>query len=162
MARKKGDWMAVHFMAKSFDGSGVVRIQTTESAAERMKLARMPYPKDRGQVIDGTRVVNVRRHSQNAGSTAYRVMWPEHSNGPESKLVTSRFSLSSAHNMETVHVLAEFLRAQEVPFVGIANKDGSLLRDVRLLGSDLAYLTRDIPHSPACHLDFPLADSPEL
>lgn len=162
MGRAKGDYESVHWMCKKFDGTGSVRLQTTQSNAERLKLKNLPYPPDRGHLVDGVRVVNARRHKQNAGSTTYRVMWPEHANGPESKLVTSSFSLSSAHTNETLYVLAEFLRDQGVEFVGLTNKDGTLLRGAGFRGGKLAYLSIDIPHSPACHVDFFAADTPEL
>ena len=162
MARKKGDTEFVTRMAKKFDGTGVVRVQTSRNAAQRMKLASMPVPQEWGQIINYGRVINMRRHGLQAGSTAYRIQWPEYSNGPGSKLVTSRFSLSSDHINETLFVLAEFLRDQGVEFVGITNKHGSLLRDAGLSGTQLAYLTRDIPHSPACHTDFFVTHPPEV
>ena len=84
----------------------------------------------------------------------YRVVWPEPSNGPGSKNRTSSFSLSAGHINETLYVLAEFLRDQGVEFGSLANKHGNSFSDVRLSGSGLAYLSRDIPHSPACHVNF--------
>jgi len=162
MARKAGDRVFSCRMAKRFDGSGVVRIQTTQSTAEKMKLDAMPVPADWGEWVDGRRVVRIVPHRLNAGSTAYRIQWPQYSNGPGSKLVTSRFSLSTQHVTETLYVLAEFLRDQGVDFVGITNQHGNPLGDVRLTGTELAYLTGDIPHSPACHTDFFVTHPPEI
>ena len=97
-----------------------------------------------------------------ADSERYRVIWPEPSNGPGSKNRSSSFSLSSGHINETLFVLAEFLRDQGVEFVKLANVHGNGFDDLRLSGSQLAYLTRDIPHSPACHVNFFSAEAPEL
>ena len=148
-------------MAKRFDGSGSVLIQCSEGAFASLKLSEMPVPRDWGTVVDGVRYVTLDARSLGADSERYRVVWPEASNGPGSKNRSSSFTLSGSHVNETLYVLAEFLRDQGVEFVALANKHGNTFKDVRLSGSQLAYLTRDIPHSPACHRDFVIDDSPE-
>ena len=149
-------------MAKRFDGSGVVGIQCSEGVFARLKLDQMPVPRDWGQMINDRRVVYMNTRAKGVDSDRFRVMWPEESNGPGSKNATSSFILTGSYVNETLYVLAEFLRDQEVDFVRITNKHGNGFSDVRLSGSDLAYLSRDIPHSPACHVDFFRADAPEL
>ena len=149
-------------MAKRFDGSGVVGIQCSEGAFSRLKLDQMPTPRDWGVVIDGVRVVYLDSRSKGVDSERYRVIWPELSNGPGSKLRSTSFTLTGSHVNETLFVFAEFLRDQGVDFVQLANKHGNGFSDVRLGGTSLAYLSRDIPHSPACHVDFGLTDTPEL
>ena len=148
-------------MARRFDGSGVVGIQCSEGAFTRLKLANMPTPRDWGQIVDGRRVVYMNTRAQGVDSERYRVIWPEESNGPGSKLATTSFTLTGFHVNETLYVFAEFLRDQGVEFVKLANKHGNGFLDVRLSGTQLAYLTGDIPHSPACHVDFFLTDAPE-
>ena len=149
-------------MAKRFDGSGVVGIQCSEGVFSRLKLDRMPTPRDWGTVVDGVRYVTLDTRSQGVDSERYRVIWPELSNGPGSKNKTSSFTLTGSHVNETLFVLAEFLRDQGVEFVALANKHGNAFSDVGLSGSGLAYLTRDVPHSPACHVDFFRTHTPEV
>ena len=162
MSRKPNERLKVAHMARRFDGSGVVKVQCSEGAFARLKLSEMPIPRDWGTVVDGRRYVPLDTRSMGADSERYRVIWPEFSNGPGSKLRSSSFSISGSHRNETLFVLAEFLRDQGVDFVKLANKHGNGFSDVRLSGSDLAYLTRTIPHSPACHVDFFQADAPEV
>ena len=149
-------------MARRFDGSGHVRVQCSEGAYSRLKLDQMPVPRDWGDVIEGKRFVQWRRGRPGADSMRYRVIWPELSNGPGSKHRTSSFTISGSHVVETLYVLAEFLRDQGVEFVSLANRHGNAFSDVRLGGSRLAYLTGDIPHSPASHVNFLLTDTPEV
>ena len=149
-------------IAKRFDGTGVVRLQCSEGAFNRMKLANLPHPPEWGENIGGTWFVPLETRAMGADSVRYRIVWPDPVIAPRGKLRMSSFSLSGAHVMETLYVLAEFLRDQGVNFVGIANKHGTRFKDVRLGGSNLAYLTRDIPHSPACHVDFGLHQLPEV
>ena len=149
-------------MAKRFDGSGVVGIQCSEGVFSRLKLDRMPTPRDWGTVVNGVHYAYLDTRSHGVDSERYRVIWPELSNGPGSKNKTSSFTLTGSHVNETLFVLAEFLRDQGVEFVALANKHGNALRDIRLHGTNLAYLTRDIPHSPACHVDFAQTHPPEV
>lgn len=162
MARKRGERLKTTRMAKRFDGSGVVGIQCSEGAFSRLKLDQMPTPRDWGTVVDGIRVVYLDPRSKGVDSERYRVIWPELSNGPGSKNKTTSFTLTGSHVNETLYVLAEFLRDQGVDFIQLANKHGSGFSDARLGGTDLAYLSRDIPHSPASHVDFFQTDSPEV
>ena len=148
-------------MARRFDGSGVVGIQCSEGAFTRLKLDQMPVPRDWGQIVNGRRVVHLNTRGKGVDSERYRVIWPEKSNGPRSKNCTTSFTLTGSHVNETLYVFAEFLRDQGVEFVMLANKHGNGFSDVRLSGTDLAYLTGDIPHSPACHVDFFKTDTPE-
>ena len=150
------------WMAKKFDGTGVVKLQCSEGVYSSLKLAQLLWPAELGEVVDGYRVMP--RPAQGIGTDGvrYRVIWPEASNGPGSKNRSSSFTLSRAHINETLFVLAEFLRDQGVNFAGIANKHGNMFRDAGLHGGSLAYLTRDFPHSPACHADFVLTHTPEL
>ena len=162
MARRKGDWLTGCRMAKRFDGSGVVKLQCSESVFAALKLSEMPRPTD-WETLHGDSYRGIMDTRQmGADSERYRVIWPQRTNGPGSKLRTSSFTLSGAHTNETLFVLAEFLRDQGVEFVGLANKHGNRLRDIRLSGSKLAYLASDMPHSPARRIDFVAADSPEL
>lgn len=162
MARVRGDRLEIRRMAKKFDGSGVVLIQCSEGVFQRLKLDAMPVPRDYGTWVNGRHYAYIDTRSMGADSQRYRVIWPEDSNGPGSKPKTSSFTLSGTHINETLYVLAEFLRDQGVDFVSLANKHGNGFKDVRLSGSELAYLTGDIPHSPACHVDFVVDDSPEV
>ena len=162
MSRRPGERLKITRMAKRFDGSGVVGIQCSEGAFSRLKLDQMPTPRDWGVVIDGRRFVYLDSRSKGVDSERYRVIWPELSNGPGSKLRSTSFTLTGSHVNETLFVFAEFLRDQGVNFVRLANKHGNGFLDVRLSGSGLAYLTGDIPHSPACHVDFGLTDAPEV
>ena len=72
-------------------------------------------------------------------SVRYRVIWPELSNGPGSALKTGSFTLGPTHVNETLFVLAEFLRAQGVEFVKLANKNGNGFKAAGLSGTQLAY-----------------------
>ena len=162
MGRRKGERLRGTRMAKRFDGSGVVNIQCSEGAYAAFKLSEMPVPRDWGTLYGDTYRGIMDTRAMGADSQRYRVIWPEHSNGPGSKLRSSSFTLSGAHVNETLYVFAEFLRDQGVDFVGLANRHGNQLRDVRLSGSKLAYLSGDIPHSPACHVDFFETDTPEV
>ena len=129
-------------MPKRLDGSGVVYIQCSEGAFSRLKLDQMPEPRDWGYEVNGVRVRTMEHRKMGADSERYRVIWPELSNGPGSKNRSSSFSLSSAHVNETLYVLAQFLRDQGVSFVRLSNKHGNGFLDIRLSGSDLAYLSR--------------------
>ena len=149
-------------MASRFDGTGVVKLQCSEGVYSSLKLAKLPTPAELGEAR-GEYVI-MQRPKQGIGTDGvrYRVIWPELSNGPGSKPRSSSFCLSRAHVNETLFVLAEFLRDQGVEFVALANKHGNAFSDVGLSGSGLAYLTRDVPHSPACHVDFFSTDTPEV
>ena len=149
-------------MAKRFDGSGVVKIQCSEGVFSRLKLDKLPVPRDWGTVVNGQRIVYMDTRGVGADSERYRVMWPELAAGPDSKNKTSSFTITGAHVNETLYVFTEFLRDQGVEFVKLTNKHGNGFSDIRLSGSDLAYLSRTIPHSPACHVDFVEADTPEV
>ena len=162
MARKRDEELKVARMCKRFDGTGVVKIQASEGAFARMKLENMPHPAEDGEVINGRRYVRMDTRSMGADSERYRVIWNELSNGEGSKLKSSSFTLSGGHCNETLFVLAEFLRDQGVEFNRLANKHGNGFRNSLLSGTQLAYLTRDIPHSPACHVDFVPTETPEV
>ena len=149
-------------MAKKFDGTGVVKLQCSEGVYTSLKLSELPRPAELGEVVNGRRIMYMPKGGIGTDGVRYRVIWPELSNGPGSKPRTSSFTLSRAHINETLYVLAEFLRDQNVEFISLANKHGNSFRDVRLGNSGLAYLSGDIPHSPACHVDFVRADTPEL
>lgn len=150
------------WMAKHFDGTGVVKLQCSEGVYSSLKLAQLPFPDELGEVVDGYRLMTRPAHGIGTDGVRYRVIWPELSNGPGSKNRSSSFTLSRAHINETLFVFAEFLRDQGVDFVSIANKHGNSFSDVGLSGSSLAYLARNVPHSPACHVDFFRTDTPEL
>lgn len=149
-------------MAKKFDGTGVVKLQCSEGVYTSLKLAKLPHPAELGTPYDGGWIMTRPKQGIGTDGVRYRVIWPELSNGPGSKPRSSSFCLSRAHINETLYVLAEFLRDQGVKFVAIANKHGNAFSDAGLGGTGLAYLTRDIPHSPACHVDFFRTDAPEL
>ena len=149
-------------MAKKFDGTGVVKVQCSEGVYTSLKLSKLPHPAELGTPVEGGWIMTRPSPGIGTDGVRYRVVWPELSNGPGSKPKTSSFCLSRAHINETLYVLAEFLRDQSVEFVAIANKHGNAFSDLGLSGSSLAYLTRHVPHSPACHVDFRLADTPEL
>ena len=161
MGRIAGDWLQSTVMPQRFDGTGVVRVQCSEGAFTAFKLSLMPLPNDYGEVIDGRRYVQHAPISMGADSERYRVIWPEPSNGPGSKLRSSSFTLAGKHCNETLYVFAEHLRAQGVDFVGLANKHGNRFRDSRLSGSKLAYLSRDRFHSILANSDLFLKPTPE-
>ena len=121
-------------MAKRFDGSGVVDIQASEGAFSRLKLDLMPEPQDRFHIVNGERIRYPNFRSMGADSDRFRVIWPERSNGPGSKLASSSFTLSAAYVNETLYVLAQFLRDQGVNFIQLANKHGNGFSDIRLWG----------------------------
>ncbi len=162
MSRKRGEPLLGTRMAKRFDGSGVVLIQASEGAFSRMKLENLPPPRDRGYWVDGVQHTVMDFRSMGADSERYRVMWMEKAGPFSKKRATSSFTLSGAHVNETLYVLAEFLRDQGVEFCKLTNKHGAGLKDSRLSGGNLAYLSRNVPHSPACHVDFIGTDTPEL
>ena len=154
MGRIAGDRLEATWMAKKFDGTGVVKLQCSEGVFASLKLANLPHPVELGTQVDGRWQFTRPKQGIGTDGVRYRVIWPELANGPGSKPRSSSFCLSRAHNNETLYVLAEFLRDQGVEFVALANKHGNAFSDVRLGGTGLAYLSRDIPHSPACHVDF--------
>ena len=149
-------------MAKKFDGTGVVKLQCSDGVYTALKLAQLPSPAELGEVVNGRRIMVRPKGGIGTDGVRYRVVWPELSNGPGSKNKTTSFTLTGSHVNETLYVLAEFLRDQGVDFIQLANKHGSGFSDARLGGTDLAYLSRDIPHSPASHVDFFQTDSPEV
>ena len=160
--RKPGEQLRVTRMAQRFDNTGVVKVQASEGVFSAMSLENMPFPPDAGTQVDGRWYFYLDSRSMGADSKRYRVCWPEPASPASKKLRTSAFSLTGAHTNETLYVLAEFLRDQGVDYVGLANEHGTMFKDSRLHGSKLAYLTRDIPHSPACHVDFIETDTPEV
>ena len=128
-------------MAKRLDGSGVVIIQCSESVFATLKLAEVPSPADWETLHGNTYRGIMDTRQMGADSERYRVIWPERSNGPGSKLRTSSFTLSAARCKETLYVLAEHLRTHGVEFLGFANKNGGRFLDIRLSGTRLAYLS---------------------
>ena len=154
MARRPGERLKIARMCKKFDGTGVVKIQCSEGVYTSLKLSQMPFPAEAGEVIDGVTYMRLDSREMGVDGQRYRVIWPEPTPGPGRKYRTSSFSLSAGHINETLFVLAEFLRDQGVEFVALANKHGNSFGDARLHGGSLAYLAGDIPHSPACHVDF--------
>ena len=42
-------------MASRFDGTGVVKLQTSEGAYTSLKLAQLPWPEEMGEVVNGRR-----------------------------------------------------------------------------------------------------------
>ena len=160
--RKPGERLRRTRMAKRFDNTGVVAIQASDGLFRAMKLENMPTPPDYGQVVDGWHRYYVDTRSMGADSERYRVFWSTRPS-PESKTFSSSsFTIGGGHVVETLYVLAEFLRDQGVEFLALGNRHGAMFKDVRLSGSNFAYLTRNIPHSPACHVDFIEADTPEV
>ena len=161
MGRIAGDWLTSTVMPKRFDGNGVVRVQCSEGAFAAFKLSEMPIPNDYGYVENGRRYVPMETRSMGADSERYRVIWPELSNGPGSKLKSSSFTLAGNHCNETLFVFAEHLRVQGVSFVGLANKHGNRFRDSRLNGTQLAYLSTDRFHSILRDSDLFVKPAPE-
>ena len=161
MARRPKERLKTTWMAKRFDGSGVVKLQCSEGVYTSLKLENLPVPAELGEVTDSGMMMVRPISGIGTDGVRYRVIWPEPTPGAGRKYRTSSFCLCRAHVNETLYVFAEFLRDQGVEFVKLANKHGNGFSDVRLSGPQLAYLTRTIPHSPACHVDFFLADPPE-
>lgn len=161
MARKRDERLRVRAMPKKFDGSGVVKLQCSEGVYYALKLHLMPRPRDYGEMINGAHVVMADTRSMGADAKRYRVIWPDRSNGPGSKLRTSSFSLGPGHSNQTLFVLAEFLRTQGVDFVGLANAHGSRFKAAGLSGSDLAYLRGTRLHSVLASCDLFVKPSPE-
>ena len=148
-------------MPKGFDGRGVVRVQCSEGAFAALKLDQMPVPSDYGEVVGGYRMVRMDPRALGVDSERYRVIWPEHSNGPGSKFRTSSFVLAGKHSNETLFVLAEFLRTKGVDFFALANKHGSAFKSAALHGGKLAYLSADGMHSMLAGRDLFLEPAPE-
>ena len=161
MARKPGEELRLTVMPKSFDGTGVVRVQCSEGAFSALKLDQMPSPSDYGQVINGMRFVPLDTRAMGADSVRYRVIWPEPASKNSKKLRTSSFLLSGKHSNETLFVFAEHLRRQGVEFVGLANAHGSAFRSSGLHGSGLAYLSGTKLHSILTRSKLFLKPTPE-
>lgn len=161
MARKKDDRLRVRAMPAKLDGSGVVKLQCSEGVYYALNLQFMPRPRDYGEMINGAHVVVADTRSMGADAERYRVIWPEYSNGPGSKLRSSSFTLGARHTNETLYVLAEFLRTQGVDFVGLANRHGSRFKPAGLSGSKLAYLPGTRLHSVLASCDLFVKPSPE-
>ena len=148
-------------MPQSFDGSGVVKVQCSEGAYAALKLSEMPMPRDWGEQVGNYRYVVADTRGMGADSQRYRVIWPQHSNGPGSKLRSSSFSLGASHTNETLFVLAEFLRVQGVEFVALANRHGNAFKAAGLSGSGLAYLSGTRLHSVLASCDLFVKPTPE-
>ena len=148
-------------MPKRFDGSGVVKVQCSEGAFAALKLSEMPIPRDWGYVSGGSHYVPMDTREMGADSERYRVIWPEHSNGPGSKLRSSSFSLGASHTNETLFVLAEFLRTQGVDFVALANRHGNAFKSAGMSGSGLAYMRGTRLHSVLASCDLFVKPTPE-
>ena len=161
MARKKDERLRVRAMPKRFDGSGVVMLQCSEGVYYALNLQFMPRPRDYGEMINGAHVVTLDTRSMGADAQRYRVIWPDRSNGPGSKLRSSSFTLGPGHSNQTLFVLAEFLRTQGVDFVGLANRHGTRYRSAGLSGTNLAYLRGTPLHSVLASCDLFLKPSPE-
>ena len=134
MSRQAGQELRQTVMPKKFDGTGVVRFQASEGVFNRMKMSEMPAPTNWGTIVDGRRYVTPTPRTMPADSVRYRVIWPERVGGPDSVFSTGSFSLGGNHSNQTLFVLAQFLRDQGVEFIGLANKNGSRFKDVRLNG----------------------------
>ena len=148
-------------MVRKFDGSGVVEIQCSEGVYAALKLPYMPRPRDYGQMIGGAHYIVADTRSMGADAQRYRVIWPEYSNGPGSKLRSSSFTLGASHTNETLFVLAEFLRTQGVDFVALANRHGSRFKASGLSGSRLAYASGTRLHSVLASCDLFVKPTPE-
>ena len=140
MGRKLGERLKVARMCKKFDGTGVVKIQCSEGAYAALKLSEMPYPSDWGKVVNGKRIVPANSWKMGVDSKRYRVLWPDLTQGARPKHRSSSFALNTRHTIETLYVLADFLRRQGVDFIGLANEHGSGFRPVELGPSSLAYM----------------------
>ena len=161
MGRIPDERLKVTRMPKRFDGSGVVSLQCSEGAFAALKLSEMPVPRDWGEIRDGVHYVVMDTREMGADSQRYRVIWPEHSNGPGSKLRSSSFSLGASHTNETLFVLAEFLRTQGVDFVALANRHGNAFKAAGLSGSSFAYLSGTRLHSVLASCDLFVKPTPE-
>lgn len=127
-------------MPKTFEGDGVVYIQTSEGAFNDMKLENLPVPNNYGTVVGGYRLIQGFPVALGTSSKRYRILWPERVSPTSRKFRSSMFALSSSHSNQTLYVLAEFLRKQGVDFVCLADRNGCGFKPVRLSGSNLAYL----------------------
>ena len=161
MARKPNDRLRVRAMPAKFDGSGVVKLQCSEGVYYALKLHLMPRPRDYGEMIGGAHVIAADTRSMGADAKRYRVIWPDLSNGPGSKLRTSSFTLGPTHSNETLFVLAEFLRTQKVEFIALGNHNGSRFKATGLSGSSLPYLPGTRLHSVLARCDLFLKPAPE-
>ena len=161
MGRKPDERLMAARMPKRFDGSGVVKVQCSEGAFAALKLSEMPSPREWGEFRDGYHLVTMDTREMGADSQRYRVIWPEHSNGPGSKLRSSSFSLGASHTNETLFVLAEFLRVQGVDFVALANRHGNAFKAAGLSGSSFAYLSGTRLHSVLASCDLFVKPTPE-
>lgn len=140
MARRRNDPLTVRVIPRSFDGTGPICWQGSESVYAALKLSEMPYPSDWGKVVNGKRIVPANSWKMGVDSKRYRVLWPDLTEGARPKHRSSSFALNTRHTIETLYVLADFLRRQGVDFVGLANEHGNAFKPVELGGSSLAYL----------------------
>ena len=109
MGRIPGQKLCRTIMPGRMDGTDAVFIQCSEGAYSALKLKNLPFPVGYGEVIDGRLFFHQPPNSLGADSVRYRVIWPYRSDGPNSKLATSSFSLSTGHTNQTLFFLAEFL-----------------------------------------------------
>lgn len=147
MARLRDDRLRVRAIPAKMDGSGVVKLQCSESVYYALNLHLMPRPRDYGQLVGDYVMVLADTRSMGVDGQRYRVIWPENSNGPGSKPRSSSFTLNAKHTNETLFVLAEYLRSSGVEFVALANKHGNAFKALGLSGSNLAYLPGTRLHS---------------
>ena len=158
MGRIPGGRLRKTVMPGRMDGTDAVFIQCSEGAFSALKLENLPIPVGYGEVINGRRYINRPPNTLGADSQRYRVIWPYRSDGPNSKLSTSSFSLSTGHTNQTLFFLAEFLRSQGVTYVSLADKNGTAFSSAALKGTSLAYLCRNELHTVAPVVD--LVDEP--
>lgn len=146
MARRLGERLMSRRMCKGFAGDKAVNIQCSEGVFTALKLQLLAEPTDGVTVINGVGYRRMDTRSQGADSVRYRVLWPETVSGPSGKLKSSSFTLSGKHSNETLFVLAEHLRQNDVDFVALANKHGNAFQSAGLSGTNLAYLSRYVGH----------------
>ena len=158
MARKAGQRLRGTFMPKGFDGIKSVRVQCSEDTFNALKLSEMPLPQEGFKVVGNYVVRIMETRAMGADSMRYRVLWPDAAGRTPGKLRSSSFTLSGKHSNETLFVLAEHLRVQEVDFFAIANRHGNAFHSVLLHGADTFHLTGDMGH--AIRSDFKLLTEP--
>ena len=158
MGRIAGERLKSRVMPGRMDLTSPVWIQCSEGAYSSLKLENLPMPVGYGTVVNGRTYIQLPPKRQGVDSQRYRVIWPYRSDGPNSKLATSSFTLSPGHTNQTLFFLAEFLRSQGVTYVSLANKHGTAFSSAALKGSSLAYLCRDELHTVAPVVD--LVDEP--
>ena len=139
VGRVRGDRLRSRRIAGRFDGTRTVLLQASDGVWERFLFDRLPESTDDGYYQGGYWMVTRDDRSLGVNSTPYRIqtMPPEGWTGKRPP--THSFVLSGNHTNETLFVIAEHLRHNNVPFIALANRHGNAFKHAGLSGTYLAY-----------------------